>query len=389
MTHKRIIHIIVSAAFLLSACSGGKPESDSREPVYNNAQFSSPKSSESTSTTVPVSQPASSSTSATEELSVSSETVSQESTDVSAPIEPPAVSATAVRQITRGNTFEENASFGHFCAVDNGYYFVGLNDGFLYFTDKSGNTKIVLEDYARALNYYDGYLYYIKGTKSEFLSKEYFYAGSIWRLEPVSGDEVCLIEVPENMSLNVNEYGIFCNRNGGGLTLYDFDGKELRCISDINQGVYIIGNMVHLRKSDKTVLCDLDTNEESDFPNDMFLFACIEDRVVCAYESDQWTKIILKLSTGETSILPQSAAFTFAACDGELYAADNDNLYRIDLEETKYESVISFPQGSPVYFYDLHSDGERLYAVMGNQSDTYRYAEVDIENGELKYLEEQ
>lgn len=370
MTHKRIIPII-SALLLLSACSGGGQESSS-EPVYNNAQYSTINDS-----------------SATGESSVSSETVSQESTDVPATIEPPAVSAADVRQITRGNTFEENASFGHFCAVDNGYYFVDLNDGFLYFTDKSGNTKIVLEDYVRALNYYDGYLYYIKGTKKEFLSDERFYAGSIWRLDPVSGEDVCLIEVPENMSLNVNEYGFFCNRNGGGIALFDFDGKELRRISDINQGVYVIGNALQLRKSDKTVLCDLDINEESDFPSDLFLSACVGDKVVGFYMSDQWTKIVLDMSKGEAAVLPKSMANDFAVLNGELYAIDSDNLYRVDFEKMTYESIISYPFESPVYFLTLHSDGERLYAVMGNQSDTYRYAEIDIENGELKYLEEQ
>ncbi|MBD5384010.1 MAG: hypothetical protein HDR72_03310 [Ruminococcaceae bacterium] len=376
MKTKRIIPII-SALLLLSACSGGQ-EPSSSEPVYNNAQFS---------TISDLSAP--DEPSAPEEASVSQESVSQESTP--APIELPAVPAIGVKQIVRGNTFEENASFGHFCAVDNGYYFVDLNNGFLYFTDKSGNTKTVLEDYVRALNYYDGYLYYIKGTKKEFLSGEIFYAGSIWRLDPVSGEEVLLIEVPENLSLNVNEYGIFCDpKNGGGIALYDFDGNELRIISDINQDICIIGNKIILRKSDKTVLCDLDTGEESDFPSDLYFSACVGDKLVGFYMSDQWTKIVLDMSKGESAALPDRMNANFTVLNGELYTVDTQNLYRVDFEKMTYESIISYPLGNAVYFLDLHSDGERLYTVMGNnQANAYRYAEVDIENGELKYLEGQ
>ncbi|MBD5128529.1 MAG: hypothetical protein HDT43_01170 [Ruminococcaceae bacterium] len=383
MKTKRMIPII-SALLLLSACSGGQESSSSEPPVYNNAQYSTmsdPREHEGAGT------PESPSVS-----QESTESVSDNSTaDVPSTIEPPEFSAVSVKQIARGNTFEENASFGHFCAVDNGYYFVDLNNGFLYFTDKSGNTKTVLEDYVRALNYYDGYLYYIKGTKKEFLSDETFYAGSIWRLDPVSGEEVLLIEVPENLSLNVNEYGIFCDpKNGGGIALYDFDGNELRIISDINQDICIIGNAILLRKSDKTVLCDLDTGEETDFPSDLSFSACTGDKLVCFYMSDPWDKIVLDMSTGEAAVLPHCMTNQFTVLNGELYTVDTQNLYRVDFEKMTYESIISYPLGNAVYFLDLHSDGERLYTVMGNnQANAYRYAEVDIENGELKYPEGQ
>lgn len=384
MIHKRIIPVIASGVFLLSACSVGESESASREPVYNNAQYFS---SSDTQTAPPGEETESVSAAESESRTESA------STDKPASVGSGNINAIApaddIRLLACGNSLEENAGFGHFCAAPNGFYFVDLNDGFLYFRDSGGKTEAVLEDYVRALNYYDGYLYYIKGTKREFLEMEYFYAGSVWRLDPVSGEEVCLIDVPENMSLNVNEYGIFCSPNGGGLARYDFDGKETERLTSENQGVYFIGNKLHLKRNGKTVLYDPETGRESDFPDDMLLFACIGDRVVCARESDQWTKIVLDLSTGETSALPQSTVFTFAVCGGELYAADNDSLYRVDPEKMGYESVISYPQGSPVYFYALHSDGERLYAVMCNQSNHSRYAVVNTESGELNYMEEQ
>lgn len=393
MIHKRIIPVFVSALFLLSACSGGGSESESSAPVYNNAHYSSPNSthSDESSESTTVSEPAQTadSSSTNTDISVSSGSVSEEPVSEGSIKENAFAPINDIHQIARGNSFEENIGFGHFCAAEDGSYFVDLNDGFLYFSDHDGNKKTVLEDYVRALNYYDGYLYYIKGTKQEFQANEYFYAGSVWRLDPVSGEEVCLIDAPENMSLNVNEYGIFCNPNGGGLARYDFDGKETERLADENQSVYFIGNKLHLRKNGKTVLYDLDTKEESDFPEDMILFSCVGDRVICAAENDQWTKLVMNLSTGEMGIFPQSAAFAFAVCNGELYAADNDSLYRVDLEKVRYESVISYPQGSPVYFYALHSGGERLYAVMCNQSNNSRYAVVNTDSGELNYPEEQ
>lgn len=379
--------LLLSVCSVCSACSAGDSGSSSDEPVYNSARYSAAESAP------PNGKPGSASANAPPNKETDAASGAPQSEDMSA-VPDSSVGAGGFTSVSadgtaRGNSFEEDAGFGHFRAVENGFYYVDLNDGFLYFTDRDGKIKTVLEDYVRALNYYDGYLYYIKGTKEDFLATEYFYAGGVYRLDPVSGEETRLIDVPENMSLNVNEYGIFCNPSGGGLALYGFDGKETERLSDENQGVYFIGNKLLLKKDGKTVLRNFETGEESGFPNDMFLFACIEDRVICARESDQWTKIILNLSTGETSKLPQSAAFTFAVCGGELYAADGDNLYRVDPEKTGYESVISFPQGSPVYFYALHSDGERLYAVMRNQSNASALAEVNTESGELNYLEGQ
>ena len=374
MKHKRIILIITSAVFLLSACSDGKSGATSHEPVYNDVQYSIPNNTQSETH---VSQP------------------ENTSTNVSVPSPGKKVEISGftpvknIRKIARGNSFEEDANFGHFCAVDNGSYYVDLNDGFLYFMDRNGNKRSVLEDYVRALNFYDGYLYYIKGTKNAFLAKEYFYAGSIWRLDPVSGEEICFIDVPENMSFSVNEYGIIAHPDGGGLALYDLDGKEIERLSNENQSVCVIGNKLCLRNDGKTVLRDLDTGEESEFPENMLMVACVGDKLVCADMSDQWSKMILNLSTGEARRLPQSSAFVFAVCNGELYAADSDNLYRVDLENARYESVISYQQGSPVYFFALHSDGERLYALMRNQLNESRLAEVDIGRGELNYLEEQ
>ena len=381
-----VVSAVISAALLLSACSDGDTSSSSREPVYNEVRYSAPdntqgsafsENKEAAPTTDPISRPESSSAGASVPSPVGSTEIGS-FTPVG-----------GIRNIARGNSFEEDANFGHFCAVDNGYYYVDLNDGFLYFTDSDGNTSSVLNDYVRALNYYDGYLYYIKGTKSEFLAKEHFYAGSIWRLDPVSGAEICLIDVPENMSFSVNEYGIIAHPDGGGLALYDLDGKETERLSNENQSVCIIGNKLCLRNDGKTVLRDLDTGEESDFPENMLMAACVGDKLVCADMNDQWSKMILNLSTGEARRLPQSSAFVFAVCNGELYAADNDNLYRVDLENARYESVISYQQGSPVYFFALHSDGERLYALMRNQLNESRLAEVDIERGELKYPEDQ
>ena len=386
MKHKLITLTMVTAALFMSACSDGKSGSSPREPVYNEPQYSLPNYSQSSaavedtgsvSNAAPVSQPENSSTG----NSVSSPVDTIEEIAFT-PVE-------KIRRIARGNNFEEDANFGHFCAVDNGSYYVDLNDGFLYFMDRNGNTRLVLEDYVRALNYYDGYLYYIKGTKSEFLAKEHFYAGSIRRLDPVSGEEICLIDVPNNMSFSVNEYGIIAHPDGGGLALYDLDGKEVERLSNEDQGVCIIGNKLCLKYDGKTVLRDLDTGEESEFPENMFMVACVGDQLVCADLGDQWSKIILNLSTGEAKHLPRSSAFVFAVCNGELYAADNNDLYRVDLENARYESVISYQQDSPVYFFALHSDGERLYALMRDQLNESRLAEVDIERGELNYLEEQ
>lgn len=373
---KRIAISLTLAAFLLCGCTGEPAETLPQEPVYNSAKLTTSRALEPEET---------------ENIGETAKTEETAETAAPAPKETRAeIKASPVTDlgaIMQGNRFEETVAFGHFCPVENGFYFVDLNDGFLYFMDRDGNRKTVLEDYVRALNYYDGFLYYIKGTKREFYAKEHFYAGSVWRLDPASGEEVCLIDVPENLVLIVNKYGIFCNPNGGGLARYDFDGKEVERLSDKNQGAYFIGNKLHLINDGKTVLRDFDAGEESDFPNDMFLFALIGDRVICADQADQWTKIVLNLSDGSSEKLPQNMAFAFAVCGGELYAIDNNNLYRVDLEKFDYESIVSYPLGNPTYFFALHSDGERLYAVMRNQSNVSKLVEVDTNSGALKDLE--
>lgn len=354
----------------MTACSDGGTGESSSEPVYNSVRYSSA-----------ITQNAKAESTEPKPESTSTEKPAADNICNFAPV-------SNIRWAARGNSVEENAGFGHFCAVENGFYFVDPNDGFLYFSDENGSTSIVLEDYVRALNFYDGFLYYIKGTKAEFSAMEHFYAGSIWRLDPVSGEEVCLIDASENMSLAVNKYGIFCNPNGGGLARYGFDGKENERISEENQSVCIIGNKLRVKGGGKTVLHDLDTGEETAFPENMLPLACIGERVICLNENDHRTLLIADLSAGETRTLPQGSAFAFAVCNGELYAADNDSLYRVDLDKAAYESVISYPLGSPVYFYALHSDGKRLFAVMRNQSNASRLAGVNTENGELKYREE-
>lgn len=373
---KKSVILFAMAAVLLCGCADEPADTLPSEPVYNSTRLTTSRAAES------------------EETENIRETAKpEETTENAAPApketrtEIKASPVTDLGTITQGNRFEEAVSSGHFCPVENGFYFVDLNDGFLYFMDRDGNRKTVLEDYVRALHYYDGFLYYIKGTKREFYAMEHFYAGGVWRIDPVSGEEVCLIDVSENLSLIVNEYGIFCNPNGGGLARYDFDGKEIERLSDKNQGAYFIGDKLHLINEGKTVLRDLDTGEESDFPADLFFSALIGDRVVCADQADQWTKIVLSLSDGSSEKLPKSEAFAFAVCGGELYAIDNNNLYRVDLEKLDYESMISYPLGNPTYFFALHSDGERLYAVMRNQGKVSKLVEVDTNSGALKYLE--
>lgn len=379
MKQKRTVFIIAAlAALLFSGCDSESANAPSQNPIYNSAVI--------TSRAFEIEEPE----------TVTSEAVPDVTIEKNEPTKPAAEetinrtelsSVTDIKMIKRGNSFEENASFGHFCPVENGFYFVDRTDGMLYFMDSDGKRKTVLEDYASALNYYDGFLYYIKGTKDAFRRAEFWYAGSVWRLDPDSGEEVCLIDVPENMVLVVNEYGIFCQPNGGGVALYSFEGEEIRRISDKNQSIDIFGNKMRLSKSDKDVLHDLDTGEESEFPFYSLYVAHIGNRVVCADINDQWNKIVLDLSDGSMKTLPNSGAFAFAVCGNELYAADNTNLYRVDLEKMEYENIISYPWNNPIYFYALHSDGDRLYAVMGNQSDIFRYAEVDTDNGELKYME--
>lgn len=373
---KRSAISLMLAAVLLCGCTGEPAETLPREPVYNNAQFTVSRAPEPEKT---------------ENLGETAKPEETAETAAPAPKETRAeIKASPVTDlgtVTQGNRFEETAAFGHFCPVGNGFYFVDLNDGFLYFMDRDGNRKTVLEDYVRALNYYDGFLYYVKGMKREFYAMEHFYAGSVWRLDPASGEEVCLIDVPENLVLIVNKYGIFCNPNGGGLARYDFDGNEVERLSDKNQDACFIGDKIHLTNAGKTVLRDLDTGEESDFPADLFFSALIGDRVICADQADQWTKIVLNLSNGSSKKLPKSEAFAFAVCGGELYAIDNNHLYRVDLEKLDYESIVSYPFGNPTYFFALHSDGERLYAVMRNQSNISKLVEVEPNSGALKDLE--
>lgn len=372
MKQKRTVFIIAAlTAALFSGCAAESSNTLLQEPIYNSAHVAPPQDIVPPQNSDP------------EESALVTSKTAVHKTPEEIELSP----VTDIRTIKQGNSFEENNVFGHFCSVENGFYFVDLNDWFLYFMDKDGNRKSVLKDYVRALNYYDGFLYYIKGKKEDFQEWWYFFPGSIWRLDPNSGEEVCLIDVPKNLSLVVNEYGIFCYPNGGGVALYNFDGKEIKRISNENQGIYIMGNKMRLKKSGEIVLYDLDTGEESDFPYYQYFTAYIGDRVVCSDENDQWTKVVLNLSDGSVKALPKSDAFTFAVCGNELYGADNYNLYRVDFEKMEYESIISYPLGDPIYFFDLHSDGSRLYAVMFNQQNVSKLAEVDLNNGELKYLE--
>lgn len=401
MRQKRTVLITaVSAAMLFSGCAAESSNTLPQEPVYNSAHIVASHNSEHEDTAAVTSEYYAYETFAEGETAVSESSVDEtfeeeksaafnSESAADGTFETAELPPVTNRQIAKqGNRFEETVSFGHFCAVENGFYFVDLNDGFLCFMDRDGNRKTVLKDYVRALNYYDGFLYYIKGTKDDFLAKEYFYAGSVWRLDTAFGKETCLINSPGNLSLAVNEYGIFCNPDGGGIALYDFGGKEIKRISDENQGINILGNKIRLNKSGKPVLYDLDTGEESELPYYQLFCAYIGNRAVCADIDDQRKKIILDLSDGSMKSLPECGAFAFAVCGNELYAADNTNLYRIDLEKNEYVNIISYPPyDSPVYFYELHSDGSRLYAVMFNRENVSKLAAVNISSGELNYLE--
>lgn len=376
--------IAILTTILFSGCANESANTSSQEPIYNSTHITSSQSSEAEGAAAITSKSTAEEASVKEDSAVVVPEYAAEITSEKNELSP----AVDIRTIKKGNRFEETVSFGHFCHIDNGFYFVDLNDGFLYFMDRDGNKTTVLKDYVRALNYYDGFLYYIKGTKNDFLAMEYFYAGSVWCLDTASGKETCLIDSPENLSLVVNEYGIFCNPDGGGIALYDFEGKEIKLISDENQGIDIIGNKIRLNKSGKPVLYDLDTGEESTLPLYQIYYAYIGDRAVCSDMDDQGTKIVLDLSNGSMKSLPECEVFAFAVCGNELYAADALNLYRIDFEKTEYENIISYPPyDSPVYFYELHSDGSHLYAVIFNQDNFSALAEIDIDKGELKYLE--
>ena len=254
--------IAILTTILFSGCANESANTSSQEPIYNSTHITSSQSSEAEGAAAITSKSTAEEASVKEDSAVVVPEYAAEITSEKNELSP----SVDIRTIKKGNRFEETVSFGHFCHIDNGFYFVDLNDGFLYFMDRDGNKTTVLKDYVRALNYYDGFLYYIKGTKNDFLAMEYFYAGSVWCLDTASGKETCLIDSPENLSLVVNEYGIFCNPDGGGIALYDFEGKEIKLISDENQGIDIIGNKIRLNKSGKPVLYDLDTGEESTLP---------------------------------------------------------------------------------------------------------------------------
>ncbi len=383
MKNKQIIFTVLSL-FLLSACSVEEAETVSSAPIYNSVNFTAPES------TTAITEAENTSSAVSEIPKTDSPAINADASVTGGMIEENAFApVTDIRRIERGNSFEENVNSGYFCPAENGFYFVDPSDRFLYFMDNERKRKTVLKDYVCKLNYYDGFLYYIKGTKSQFLEGYVSYAGSVWRFDPASGEEVCLIDVPKNMSLNVNEYGIFCNPSGGGLARYGFDGKEIERLSNENQGVCFIGNKLYLKKDGKIVLRDMDTGKESDFPDNMFFLACVGDFAVCSGGNDQSNYLVLNLFTGETGVLPQKTIYSYAVCGGELYVANSENIYRVNFDEMKYESVVSYPDNSPVYFFSLHSDGEHLYAAMMNQSNASILAEINTESGEVTYMEEE
>lgn len=287
------------------------------------------------------------------------------------------------RPIKCGNTLEQNATYGHYCTYEGKTYYIDLNDGFLYCSDFATDAPtLVLKDYVRALNCYDGYIYYIKGDKESFEQMEYFYKGSVWRLNLSTREEECIInDNPINLCLAVNEYGIFCNKAGGGIALYDYGGNYLKTISDINQGIYIIDNWILLRKEDKTVFLNLDTGEESDF-FDIVPTARCGDQLVGFSMDNQWVKQMFDLSTGEIITFPESYMFSFAYHKDKLYAIINYAVFRYD-DNNGFTEICSLEYLGELYFMSIFSSGDKLVTVVMNQEDTAWLAEISESDGSL------
>lgn len=292
------------------------------------------------------------------------------------------------RPIKCGNALEQNATYGHYCTYEGKTYYVDLNDGFLYCSDfKTDTPKLVLKDYVRALNCYDGYIYYIKGDKEHFEQREHFYKGNVWRLNIAAGKEECIIDDnPINLCLVVNEYGVFCNKAGGGIALYDYDGNFLKTISDINQGIYIIDNWILLRKEDKTVFLNLDTGEESDFFDIVPAARC--GNILVGYSMDnQWVKQLFDLSTGETTTLPKSEMFSFAYHKGTLYAINNYAVFRYD-NDSGFTQIYALEYLGELYFMSIFSSGDKLVTVVMNQEDAAWLAEISESDGIITLIGE-
>ncbi len=280
-----------------------------------------------------------------------------------------------------GNSFEQQQYFGFYCKADSGFYFVDrTGDGYLYHFS-NGESTLVLKEYTRALHYYKGKLYYLKGSKEQFDSQQHFYGGAVWCYDTATGEETCVVDgIPDNLCLAVNEYGIFCNPEGGGVALYDFSGDLIRIFTERNQNICVLDNYIYLKLESGCILRNLDDYTTVAAPEMGIIVSYKNGRIIFADSINQAQKYVADIGTGEVKALPESEAYSFAWHDGQLYASDNHHIFRVDLNSLSYEPVITLDTTGPIYIFCLFSDGEKLYAEAVNQSGIAALAEVLIDS---------
>ncbi len=280
-------------------------------------------------------------------------------------------------EIVSGNSFEQQQYFGFYCRADSGFYYVDrTGDGFLYHYS-NGKSTLVLAEYTRALHYYNGKLFYLKGSKEQFDSEQHFYGGDVWCYDIGTSEETCIAGgIADNRCLAVNEYGIFCNPHGGGVALYDFDGSLIKVYTEKNQNICVLDNYIYLKQEDGCVMQNLDDGTTVPIPDMGIIVAYSNGTVIYADKANQSQKYCVDLKTGQVNSLPENEAYSFAWLDNELYASDNHNIYKANFEECKFEPIITLDITGQMYIFSLFSDGEKLYAEAVNQSGIAALAEV-------------
>lgn len=290
------------------------------------------------------------------------------------------------KNIACGNNFEQQQFFGFYCKSDDGFYYVERTaDGFLYHY-KNGEVTLVLEEYTRALHYFEGKIYYLKGSKEQFNSQNHFYGGDVWCYDTGTGEESCVVSgVSNNLCLVVNEYGIFCNPNDGGIAMYDFNGNLIKVLSEINQNIYILDNYIYLKRDHDFVLQNLTDDTTVVVPEMSLIVSYHNGKIVYADEKNQSLKYVADMKSGDIHALPANEAFSYAWHDDQLYASDNQHIYSVNLKDYKYEPIVTLKITDPIQVFCLFDDDETLYAEAVNQSDRSVIAEVQIESNSLKF----
>lgn len=249
---------------------------------------------------------------------------------------------------------------GRFAYDENSVYYSDCYDDYRLYKITNGAKELLVDSETRNLTVVGDELYYLKKTADDVIEGSEMFLGDVYSLNLETMTEKLIIN-EDVREFTVTENGLLY-ATPDSLILADLNGEKISQILDRLQGVSVYGDYIFIydNATEDYVFKNINNNETIPFGK-LYSISFIWENSLFILGNENLLEV--DLITGEMYPYPQKRIVYMTYSDGNVYATDMTDIYRLDREKHDYvELEVNRDNFSAFSVYNLFSSGKKLYA---------------------------